>query len=58
MVYSPAFDALPASTRTVVYRRMWDVLQTRPQDERSSIVAALRSTKPDLPEYFQANVRK
>jgi len=58
MVYSPAFDTLPASARSTVYRRMWDVLQTRPEDERSNIVRVLRSTKPDLPEYFRANVRK
>jgi hypothetical protein len=54
MVYSPAFDALPAQLREAVYRRMWDVLGTYPRDERTAIVRTLRDTKKDLPSYFLA----
>ena len=61
MVYSRAFDALPAPIKTAVYDRLWTVLSgedaapkyahlTRP--DRQAIVEILRATKQDLPEAF------
>jgi hypothetical protein len=67
MIYSPAFDALPARVKDAIYRRMWDVLSAQEKDSRyqsalplpvrQSIVEILRDTKSDLPEYFRAVVR-
>ncbi len=63
LIYSPAFDALPARAKTPIYRRMWQVLSGEEQDERyrsalsladrQAIVEILRDTKTDLPPYFQ-----
>jgi hypothetical protein len=63
LIYSPAFDALPARAKTPIYRRMWQVLSGEEQDERyrsalsladrQAIVEILRDTKTDLPQYFQ-----
>jgi hypothetical protein len=63
LIYSPAFDALPPSVKTPIYRRMWDVLSGREQDDRHrsalsladrrAIVEILQDTKKDLPAYFQ-----
>jgi hypothetical protein len=61
MIYSAAFDALPAGTRDAVYRRMWAVLSGKETGERYAHMAAadrqaaieiLRETKPGLPKYF------
>jgi hypothetical protein len=61
MIYSAAFDALPAATRDAVYRRMWAVLSGQESGERYAHMAAadrqaaieiLRETKPGLPKYF------
>jgi hypothetical protein len=58
MVYSEAFDGLPAPVRLAVYRRMQDVLsgrQTRDvsarisSDDRRAILDILTDTKPDFP---------
>jgi hypothetical protein len=43
MIYSPAFDALPAAARTAVYRRLRDVLTAR-QD--NAVIEILDATKP------------
>ena len=61
MVYSPAFDALPARAKTAVYDRMSAVLSGRitgepygrlsPADRRA-IVEILKATKPGLPATF------
>jgi hypothetical protein len=51
MVYSAAFDELPAEARDAIYQRMWQVLQANA--ERRAIVEILRDTKKDLPSYFQ-----
>ena len=63
LIYSPAFDALPASAKDPIYRRMWEVLSGQERDaryrealslaDRQSIVEILRDTKKDLPQYFQ-----
>jgi hypothetical protein len=62
LIYSPAFDALPAQTKTAVYERLWQVLSGQEdgaryraalsQADRRAIVEILRDTKRDLPGYF------
>ena len=61
MIYSGAFDALPAAAREAVYARMWAVLsggETQPRyrrlakPDRQAIVQILRATKKGLPAYF------
>jgi hypothetical protein len=63
MVYSEAFDALPAAVKNLVYERMWDVLSGRETDkayarlslaDRRAIIDVLRETKKGLPDYFLA----
>lgn len=66
MVYSPAFDALPARAKTAVYDRMSAVLSGRiagepytrlsPADRRA-IVEILRATKPSLPASFADTIK-
>lgn len=62
LVYSSAFDRLPAEVKQRVYRRMYDVLrdpQPPPQyaaltaTDRQGALEILRQTKPDLPEYWR-----
>jgi len=63
LIYSQAFDALPAQARAPIYSRMWEVLSGEEQDpryrtalslaDRQAIVEILRETKKDLPAYFQ-----
>ena len=61
MIYTDAFDALPASAKDFVYKRMWQVLSGEAKEsrytrlsvaDRQAIVEILRDTKKDLPEYF------
>ena len=61
MIYTPAFDSLPAEARTAIYQRMWQVLSGEekgakyarlPLTDRQAIVEILRATKPGLPAYF------
>ena len=56
MIYTDAFDALPAPVKKTVYRRMIDVLSTagsrttRAQpDDRRAILEILKDTKPGFP---------
>ena len=62
MIYSPAFDALPAKAKDAIYRRMWEILSGQEKEkkyarlspaDRRAIVEILRDTKPDLPGYFK-----
>ena len=62
MIYTRAFDALPADARGAVYQRMWQVLSGRDTSkryaglaraDRQAIVEILRETKKDLPAYFK-----
>ena len=62
MIYSRAFDALPADARNVVYQRMWQVLSGRDISkkystlsaaDRQAVVEILRDTKKDLPAFFR-----
>jgi hypothetical protein len=63
MIYTPAFDGLPAAAKEAVYSRLWEVLSGREKQpryrgltlqDRQAIVSILRETKRDLPSYFQA----
>ena len=66
MVYSPAFDALPAKAKTAVYDRMSAVLSGRiagepygrlsPADRRA-IAEILKATKPGLPASFGDTIK-
>jgi hypothetical protein len=62
MIYSAAFDGLPATARDAIYRRMYAVLSGQDRtprysrleaSDRRAIIDILRDTKPDLPEYFR-----
>jgi hypothetical protein len=62
MIYTPAFDALPAPAKEAVYARLWEILSGREKQpryrgltlqDRQALIAILRETKSDLPEYFQ-----
>jgi hypothetical protein len=62
MIYSAAFDGLPAGLRRAIYRRMWQILSGQEHGgkyarltpaDRQAVVEILRDTKPDLREYFQ-----
>ncbi|MCS6851991.1 MAG: hypothetical protein NZ700_12580 [Gemmataceae bacterium] len=62
MVYSTAFDTLPAEVKEDVYRRLWQVLSGEDQredfqhlcpEDRQAIVQILRDTKADLPAYWR-----
>ena len=61
LIYSDAFDAMPAVAKNAVYRRLWRVLsgqeKGRPYSglalaDRKAVVDILRATKKDLPDYF------
>jgi hypothetical protein len=63
LIYSEAFDALPAPARDRLYRRLWQVLNGEDKnakfakltaEQRQEIVDVLRKTKKDLPDYWQA----
>ena len=63
LIYSPAFDALPALAKGPIYKRLWEVLSGEAREpryqsalslaDRQAIVEILRDTKKDLPPYFQ-----
>ena len=66
MIYSPAFDALPAQAKAAIYERLWQILSGHETSrkysrlslaDRQAMVEILRDTKPDLPDYFQAVTR-
>jgi hypothetical protein len=61
MIYSEAFDALPATARDAVYAGLWRVLSGQERApkyarlaaaDRQAIVDILRATKKDLPDTF------
>lgn len=62
LIYSSAFDALPAEARDAMYRRLWEVLSSAEPGaryahltaaDRAAIVEILIATKPGLPAYFR-----
>jgi hypothetical protein len=61
LIYSRAFDALPAPVKDHIYRRLWEVLSgkdtseaysRRTPEERKAILEILRETKKGLPDYW------
>jgi len=61
MIYSQAFDALPAEAKAAIYKRMWQVLSGSTTEkkyarltvaDRRAVVEILLDTKKDLPVYF------
>ena len=63
LIYSESFAALPTEARDYVLRRLWEVLSGQDQSEkfahlnpadRGAVLAILRDTLPDLPEYWVA----
>lgn len=63
MIYSEAFDALPAAAKSAIFTRLWEVLSGRDKQpryrrlllaDRRAVVEILRDTKPGLPDYFTA----
>jgi hypothetical protein len=62
MIYSEAFENLPAAARSEIYRRLWQILSGEEKaakyarlsaPDRQAVVEILRETKTDLPDYFQ-----
>ena len=62
MIYSTAFDSLPAEARDAIYRRLWRMLSGELQDQRyaglspsdrEAILEILVATKSGLPDYFR-----
>lgn len=62
LIYSEAFDGLPAESRDYVWRRLFDILSGHDQsekfahlsgDDRQAILAILRATKSNLPDYYE-----
>jgi hypothetical protein len=64
LIYSEAFDALPAPMKDYVYRRLWEVLSGTDTSEnfrhltaadRRAILEILRESKPNLPSSWRAD---
>jgi hypothetical protein len=62
LIYSAAFDGLPAEAREFVYRRLWEVLGGKDTSkdfahltaaDRTAIREILRDTKRGLPDYWK-----
>jgi len=49
MIYSEAFDAIPAPVKAAIYRRMREVLDRQDEADRRAVLEILRDTKPDFP---------
>lgn len=64
LIYSPAFDAIPAIMRDQIYRRLWDILHGRdpspdfaalPEAQRTAVRDILLETKKGLPDYWKGS---
>ena len=62
MIYSEAFDNMPAWVRDRVYQKLYDVLTNKDTDERykkispadrEAVLQIVRDTKPNLPDYWK-----
>ncbi|MEO7650244.1 MAG: hypothetical protein ABIZ80_07230 [Bryobacteraceae bacterium] len=62
LVYSDAFEMLPAEVKEYLYRRLWEVLSGKDQSktyssltasDRSAVLAILRDTKPEMAAYWK-----
>lgn len=65
LIYSKAFDELPGEAKSLVYRRLWDVLSGADQtksfahlsaEDRTAIREILLATKPGLPDYWKTEL--
>jgi hypothetical protein len=65
LIYSPAFDALPAESKSAIYARLADVLtgkasgaryQRLSRTDRQAILEILRDTKPDFASLVAAGL--
>jgi hypothetical protein len=63
MIYSEAFDSLPAEAKDAIYLRLWAVLSGKVSGgkysrlsagDRHAVIEILRETKEELPAYFVA----
>ena len=63
LIYSEAFDALPAEMREYVWHRLWEILTSEKPDkqfahlssaDRVAIVEIIRDTKSGLPDYWSS----
>lgn len=63
MIYSPSFEALPASAKAAAYDRLWAVLSGQVTGQkyrrltaadRQAVIEILRETKRDLPAAFRS----
>ncbi len=63
MIYSEAFDGLPADLKAAIYRRTWQILSGQETGtryarlslrDRKAVVDILRETKHGLPVYFKS----
>jgi hypothetical protein len=67
LIYSPLFDGMPETMKTLVYTRLWQVLsgsetalryrRALTPDDRRAVVEILRATKTGLPPYFSGVVK-
>jgi hypothetical protein len=62
MIYTKAFDSMPAWARDRVYRRLYEVLSGKDTserfarlsaDDRRNVLEIVRETKPGLPDYWK-----
>ncbi|MGH9662815.1 MAG: hypothetical protein ACRD9L_00150, partial [Bryobacteraceae bacterium] len=63
MIYSEAFDAMPAAAKDRLYKRLWEVFTGRDTSpkfarlsaaDRQAILEILRATKKGLPSCWMA----
>jgi len=61
MIYSASFDAIPASAKGQIYKRLYDILTNHDTSDtfarisnvdRKAILEILQATKPDLPSQW------
>jgi hypothetical protein len=64
LIYSRAFDSLPAAAKDHIYKRLWEILSGRgtaegdprlAAEDRAAIIEIVRDTKHDLPECWRAS---
>lgn len=62
VIYTEAFDSLPAPVKDYVLRRLWEVLSGKDtskefahlsSSDRRTVLEILRATKPNLPDYWK-----
>ena len=62
MIFTDAFDGLPAAARAAIYNRLWAILSGQDRspryarmaaDDRRDIIQILRETKRGLPAFFR-----